>query len=41
MSIGKKLKESLNIPPQVPINFEFHKDTAYKQGGQKGPAYTV
>lgn len=41
MSIGRKLKESLNIPPQLQINFEFHKDTAYKSGGQKGPAYTV
>jgi len=40
LSIGRKLKESLNLPTEMPIIYEFHKDTAFKHGN-KAPAFTL
>lgn len=40
LSIGKKLRESLNLPPELQIQYELHKETAFKHGG-KAVAYTL
>ncbi|XP_031618088.1 eukaryotic translation initiation factor 4E1-like [Contarinia nasturtii] len=40
LSIGRKLKESLNIPQELQIQYELHKETAFKHGG-KAAAYTL
>lgn len=40
LSIGKKLRESLNLPPELQIQYELHKETAFKHGG-KAAAYTL
>lgn len=40
LSIGKKLKESLGLPSELQIQYELHKETAFKQHG-KSAAYTL
>ena len=40
LSIGKKLKESLALPQEMLITYEFHKETAFNRGN-KAPAYSL
>lgn len=40
LSIGKKLKESLKLPQELQIQYELHKESAFKHGG-KAAAYTL
>lgn len=40
ISIGTKLRESLKLPDDLRINYEFHKETAFKHGS-KAPAFTL
>lgn len=39
LSVGRKLKESLRLPQEMQIHYEFHKEAAFKHGN-KTPAYT-
>lgn len=40
LSIGERLKESLNLPKEMLISYELHKESAFKHGG-KAAAYTL
>lgn len=40
LSIGKKLRESLGLPTELQIQYELHKETAFKHNG-KSVAYTL
>jgi len=41
LGIGRKLKESLNLPQELQIQFELHKESAFKHGSGKAAAYTL
>lgn len=40
-SIGRKIKESLAIPPKVKISFEMHEDTKHRTSSRSKVQYTI